>query len=179
VRKYLVIFLCAAALVGCKDKPAVMDPQRLDALGMNAAIADVQRYLGKDSLIVAICGPSIGSLLFLDNNGAKLERDEIKEGVVGLGFDKNGKPDIVRRDGFKTMIRLSEDGGIINHIPSAKQNGLGTWTVNYPNTGVSESYVLSKGLDGSVVSIWTSAKPKLDETLPPRGLLMYSKCSLK
>jgi hypothetical protein len=178
MKKYRIIFLWAAVLAGCQETQEVIDPQMLDALSVNAAVADVQRYLGEDSRIMAICGPSTGSLLFLDKDGAKLERDEIKDGVVGLGFDKSGKPDIVRRDAFKTMIRLSEDGGLVNYIPSAKQDGLGTWTINYPSTGVSESYVLSKSSDGSVVSIWTSAKPKLDETLPPRGLLMYSKCNI-
>jgi hypothetical protein len=177
--KHLAAFLCAVVLAGCQKESDAIDPKALNASALLAAATDVQRYLGPDSEIVAICGPSVGSSLFLDEDGANLQPDEIAGGVIGLGFDKNGKPDVVRRDAFNVMIKLSEDGGMVNYIPHPKQKGLGTWTISYPNTGVSESHVLSKAKDGRIVGIWTSAKPKLEETLPPRGLLMYSRCDIK
>ena len=176
--KHVITIVVALSLASCDKKNAITEPQALNALSFEAAEADVNRYLGNGAEIVAICGPSVGSVLFVDNGVAKLERDEIKNGVVGFGFDKDGKPDIVRRDAMKVMIRLSEDGGMVTYNPLSKKKGLGTWTVSYPSTGVAESYVLGKRPDGSVVSIWTSAKPEIDAMLPPRGLLMFSKCKV-
>jgi hypothetical protein len=140
----------------------------------DAAVADAQRYFGMGANIVAICGSSVGRILYLDRDAAKIEPDSITNGIIALGFDASGKPDVVHRDALKKMIRVTEDGGVVTFVPQPGDEKLGTWSIIFPTTGIVENHSLVRKPTGELFDLWNSTR-NYGLTLP-RSLTLLSKC---
>ena len=174
MRELAAFLLVLLTLSGCKPKESSIDPDRLGGIELAAASSDAKRYFGNGAKVVAICGPSVGARLQLESKEAVLTQDEISGGVIALGFDANGQPDVVHRDAMKQMIRVSEDLGVVTFLPRPNGKNLGTWKIDFPTTGIVETHSLMTAPDGGLVDIWTSTRS--DGLLPARGLVLLSKC---
>ena len=172
--RFWLIVISVFTLAACKGPTEIVDPKPLSGIDRDAALTDARRFLGSDAKIVAICGPSVGRILYLDRDVAKIEPDSIKDGVIALGFDANGKPDVVHRDAFKKMIRVTEDSGEITFIPQPGDDNLGTWSIVFRATGIVESHSLVRKPTGDLYDLWTSTR-NYGLTLP-RSLVFLSKC---
>ena len=168
------VLFAGYVLAGCRAENRPIEAKPLDPLEFQAAKSDAERYLGPGAKVVALCGPSKGSILFVEKDGATIGPDEISGGVIALAFDASGKPDVVHRDALKEMIRVSENSGVVRFLPLPGSPPLGTWTIDFPSSGIVESHSLMSPKQGELVDVWTSTRAS--GFLPPRGSVFISKC---
>jgi hypothetical protein len=151
----------------------------LDAFDAQAAVTDAERYLGAGTTVLAVCGGSIGSSLFLDQSEKGFVEDSINGGVIVFALRSDGSPDVLTRDVSREMFVATEDGGQIHRLHGRDNTDkLGVWVIHYPATGVVVSHNLANSDNGELTNVWTQNKPKVGP-LPARTSTFLSRCETR
>ncbi|MEZ5688602.1 MAG: hypothetical protein R3E21_07450 [Caenibius sp.] len=176
MKTFSVALATSFAVIACSPTPT-HEPESINGLELTAARTDASRYLGPKSRIVAICGPSKGVGLYLDSYADGYSPDQIENGVIIFGFDADDNPEIVHRDALKEMVVMSEEGAQISFNPDPRDNRMGIWIVQFPDSRIVETHNLTLGPNDQPLDLWTSNKPSL--MIKARSFAFNSKCEFQ
>ena len=163
----------SAFLCSCGASP--LEPTVLSKQELNVVLERVLPKLIQGQRIIAVCGPSSGSALWLrarDGGKAMQEKDGISNGRA-VFIDGNAGPDVIYLDAASDFESANSDGGAVSVIHQ-KRRPASSWIVSYASTGVVQTHNLAFNADGQLVNIWTANKP--DGLNPAHVFTFTSNC---
>lgn len=135
---------------------AVSQETPLDELRTIKSLA--QKSLPEGSKILVTCGMSEGRGYYVSPIIEAAADDKITDGRLVIFIDQDSEPNILFRDSRGAFVNAKEDGAVmLFSFVNEQKNAFGL-IETYPETGVTQTYVFSKGVDSKMYLLWTSAK---------------------
>ena len=159
-----------AALVS-PTVPSSPAPGELRTLGQ-AVLAN----LPKQSVLLAVCGPSQGVGYYLTPNEDGWVDDPITMGRMVVVVTPDRSPNIYFKDASGEMINAKSDGAEIEFTFIDSKNESFGLIERYQKTGVTQTYVFSPSPGGRSIMLWTSAKAHSGRASITKAATYFAQC---
>ena len=168
-----IFILVLSVVSACSNWAETPDVAGFSGAEASIVSLSIGKILRSDEELMFVCGQSDGLAIYADEIQKGYQTDRIKDGR--MAFVKGGdRYDLIVRPTGGNYVRLSEEGAIIQRLMPSNAPDAESWSIYYPDTGMTETHNLAETPEG-LIDLHTESKPA-SLGLPPRAFLFRAKC---
>lgn len=130
----------------------------------------------ESSEVLAVCGPSEGFAYYLWPQNEGWQEDPLRGGRLVFVVSSDKKPNILFLDSRGEFINSRSDGGEVYFSFIDAVTGSFGLIETYPQTGVTQTYIVTLAPDGELYGLWTSAKSHISRADISKVSAHVTKC---